>query len=600
MIFLSGNIGDIFAVESFLNKEERRDLKTIWYGTRKQADIEALFRSLPNYPSLEHHRIAWNDFSQFWGFASKDECCQRMRLNGREAPHELLRAKDHSIIERFNDILKQNVPYNGSSFLRHKIADIKHIQLPESFVVICPYSSDKRLKERDFTAQDWKVCVEYLKASNRKGVVLNAGSDKVPSSEWIVNMTNMTTIQEAVEVLKLADGYFGIDSSLSVLAAKLFNYPNLIIKSVNQHCYMFAKCYYAPQTDFRFLVKTPFVPDDLDGPSNRVEPFCVENELNFLVPQGIGDSIWCLFKAQDLAKRLDGTKINIKIACWNKDTIESRALEFIRRFKFVNSAEMYEMPRNGNHGPVLQIGEPADANGIYRYIPDGYHPQIDSIDYVMIPNAPLERGIRLENWLPQVETNWNIMDDFVFTEDELYKADQFHEKNGPYVAFFMASLASNTTSGHNRSGLWRPEEWIDLGDKIHKKYGVNIVVTGTTWDEDYYNKSIANKVCHKKHWINCISDWPIAQTYAMLKKARFVVSYQSGIGIVAHYMGVPVAIFWRPKGNSISPYSYVSFEEGMASAWARPDMIAAKKFMPCIYGKHKVNDILEFAENNGW
>lgn len=322
--------------------------------------------------------------------------------------------------------------------------------------------------------------------------------------------------------------------------------------------------------------------------------------MRILVPQGIGDSIWCMFKVQDLVAKTDPGPIDIKIACWHVDAAESRAKHFLERFVFVNSVEMFVMPRIGNEGPVLLPGPPADGNGIYRYMADGRHPHLPDIDYAMMPNGPLEKAIRLEEWLPQFETNWDIMEDFQFMSHELNYADEFEKENGPFVTFFMASLANNTVSGHNRGPLWTPHDWLELGEKIHNKYGVKILVVGTTWDEDYYEKVIYPHTRHKDYWINKISQWPIAQTYAVVNKSRFVVSYQSGIGIVSHYLGRPVAIFWRPKGNSISPNSYVSFEEGMSSAWARPDYLAQNKLLPCIYGKHTVDDIMNFAETHGW
>jgi len=318
--------------------------------------------------------------------------------------------------------------------------------------------------------------------------------------------------------------------------------------------------------------------------------------MKILVPQGIGDSVWCLLKIQSLAKE---EPIDIRIACWHRNSIEDRALSFLKRFKFVNSVEMYEMPRNKNDGPVLLPGPPADENGIYRYISDG-KTTLPDIDYVMIPNTPLEKAIRLENWLPELETNWQIMNEYQFDQKELKIAEDYYNDNKEFVIFFMASLAGNTTSGHNRNSLWRPEEWVDLGDKLHNKLGVNIVIVGTTWDEDYYHHSIKKLIKNKTYWKNCISKWEISQTYAIINKSRFVISYQSGIGIVSHYLGKPVAIFWRPKGDSISPNSYVSFEEGMATAWANPEYLASNRLMPCIYGRHKVNDILDYIEKNNW
>lgn len=321
--------------------------------------------------------------------------------------------------------------------------------------------------------------------------------------------------------------------------------------------------------------------------------------MRILVPQGIGDSVWCVTKAQALAQKHDGV-IDLQVACFHENATEQRALDFLRRFSFVHSAEMYVVPRRGNDGPVLRPGPPADENGYYRYLHDGRSPDFPDIDYIMMPNSPLEKGIRLEHWLPELEINWDVMDAFQFRDEELAQAEKLKQRFGPYVVFFMASLANNTRSGHNRNGLWSVDDWLSLGKSVHQKYGVQIFVVGTTWDEDYYRACIKPKVQGLKYWRNYISQWPIAQTLAVLKGARFVVSYQSGIGIVSHYMGRPVAIFWRPRGDSISPNSYVSFDEGMASAWAKPNWQESGKFLPCIYGRHRPSDILKHAEQCGW
>lgn len=320
--------------------------------------------------------------------------------------------------------------------------------------------------------------------------------------------------------------------------------------------------------------------------------------MKILVPQGIGDSVWCLFKVQDLvAKKGDGV-IDLLVAAWYDNPMESRAVDFLRKFKFVHSANVFIMPRRINEGPVLQPGPPADENGYYRYIPDGPDAQIGDFDYALMPNAPLEKGIRLENWLPEIATNWKIMDDFVFTQQEEDFGNDFKRKMGNYVIFFMASLDGNTSSGHNRNALWTNKEWIELGEMLHARYNVNIVVVGTTWDESYYEYKIKPFVHTKPHWHNTISTWPIGHTLSVVKRSSLMVSYQSGLGNVAHYMGKPLAMFWRPKGDSISSHHYVSFEESMASAWARPDFLKRNLLLPCVYGKHKVNDILEFAKKH--
>ncbi len=316
--------------------------------------------------------------------------------------------------------------------------------------------------------------------------------------------------------------------------------------------------------------------------------------MKILIPQGIGDCVWALHKVQDVAKKKGDGRIEIFIACADPSNhIESRALEFVRRFKFVEKAEMKWIPTHDRVGATLLPGNPADENGYYRYISDG-EGVVDGIDYTLMPNAALERGIRLEDWLPEFEINWNIMDDFQFTTEEEARG-KLHKRDGEYVAFFPGSESSNTW-GHNRGGIWQPSDWIELGRRIQETLGVRILVVGAEYDRDYYDKFLKNHV----NWDDHIGRWGIGDTYAILKNARFVISYQSGIGIVSNYLGVPVAIFWRAKGDSINPHFYLSFEEGMASAWARPDMIESGKHLPLIYGRHDVNYIIDEIQKRKW
>jgi hypothetical protein len=97
--------------------------------------------------------------------------------------------------------------------------------------------------------------------------------------------------------------------------------------------------------------------------------------MNFLVAQGIGDSVWGLFKAQSIAKQYNQQELNIKIKVAglnNKnECIQSkqiRAFDFIKRFDFVNSVEVYPMPMGEKKGPVLLKGEVSDKDGLIRYI----------------------------------------------------------------------------------------------------------------------------------------------------------------------------------------------------------------------------------------
>jgi hypothetical protein len=325
--------------------------------------------------------------------------------------------------------------------------------------------------------------------------------------------------------------------------------------------------------------------------------------MNYLLPQGIGDSIWALVKIEGFAKHFNDPNIHIKVACFYDSPEEKRAVDFISRFSFITSVAPYLVPYVGQQGPVLQPGNIADENGHYRYLPDGI-PRLfplPGIDYVLIPNAPLERGQYLENWFPQIPSRWDIMDDFRFTESEINTGKTIHEENGNFVTFFMGNISNNTSSGHNRNGIWSPQDWYNLGNFLIDTYDVNIVVVGSDSDREYFDRMVVPMIPtkQKQRWTNCVGGKTIGETFSITKRSKAVISYQSGIGIVSSYIGVPVAIFWRAKGDSILADRYLSLDEDMAKAWVPPQM-RETKHLPLIYGRHGVTYILDKIEKLGW
>ena len=313
----------------------------------------------------------------------------------------------------------------------------------------------------------------------------------------------------------------------------------------------------------------------------------------FFVPQGIGDSIWAIHKAADISRhRGDGT-VSIRLACGGMNQeIESRAVPFLRRFSFIDDVALLM-------APVHPYGPAVDKDGFYRYIPDGPAGAPFGCDYALIPNAALEKGIRLEAWLPEFECDWGIMRHFRFLPEELEFASTLREQLGRYVIFYPGPLEGNTSCGHNRGMIWEPDHWARLGHELHERYGVQIVVVGASYDADYWTQFLSRRV-NPSFWHEYIGKWHIAQTYAVVKGAECCVSYQSGIGIVASYLGVPTAIFWRAKGDSVRGDCLLHFEESFKDAWVDPAMLEAGKHLGCVYGRHDVDYIAGEIAGRGW
>lgn len=317
--------------------------------------------------------------------------------------------------------------------------------------------------------------------------------------------------------------------------------------------------------------------------------------MKFLLPTGIGDSVWALHKIQAVAQKHGSSheEINVGLVCGVESKIETRALDFLRRFKFIDSVRMcpgYSILKE----PVFRV------DGCWNYIEDGFYKFKGEDWCVLIPNEPLERGVRLEKWLPDIPIRWDIWDDFHIRAEEIEHAGQIMPK-GPYAVFYPGPLDGNTVQGHNRDMLWRPQDWIELGRRLYEEHKLRIVVVGAPYDAAYYDTVIGpNLNGASGYWKNLIGRTSLGALWTITRYANLVVSYQAGVGIVSTYLHAPTAIFWRPKGNSIVRESYLSFDEKMASAWVPPAVQAAGTHLPLIYGRHDVDYIMREVKSRSW
>jgi hypothetical protein len=253
-ILLTGGLGDVITLESFFPPELRRLVKIVYYATRAKGRVEELFRSLPGYRGVGGHVSVWDDYAALFAFMSKPEVASHVKRAGRPLPEKWGLVQDWSISRIFPLIHRGVLPYTGSSLLTGGLADISHFHLPDGYVVVCPYTiNDKRMASRDFDRGDWDRLVARLERTGTPAVVVNQGTDPVPTHPLITDLSNRTTVPEAVEVVKQAKGYFGIDSAFSVVAAKLFDPPMLVVKSQNGHLASNTNVYFAPKTTHTYI-----------------------------------------------------------------------------------------------------------------------------------------------------------------------------------------------------------------------------------------------------------------------------------------------------------------------------------------------------------
>ena len=324
--------------------------------------------------------------------------------------------------------------------------------------------------------------------------------------------------------------------------------------------------------------------------------FFVAKKSNFTikigVPPGIGDSLWCVTKIQDIKKK-DGAQ---EVVLCVKSTDLNRSDDFLGRFDFIDKVIYGDFPIHPDMG-----NKPAIFDcGVYRYLSS--EKNVVGFDHLLIPNGDLEMGRRLETWLSEYETNFDIAKNWAFKQADIETGLKCSGEIGrPYCVFFLGAVAGNTNSGHNRGQLWSIADWIELGRLIHKYFDLDIVVVGAPYDVEF-SKMLWKKLDagQARYWHNWCGHTDIGETYAIAMLSHFVISYQSGIGIWSVYLGIPTAIWWRPYGNSISPQFFLSFDEKMASAWAPKAALESNMYMPLIYTKCTPKSIVVNIGKQNW
>jgi hypothetical protein len=236
-IFLCGAIGDVIAIECYLSDAARASLEAVCLPDSDYGFIPSLFGSIPNYPKLTRYIEVCPGHNRQWH--NKAMLLERMVVEGfrpkdADGTVRLIEAQDWSLDQVFAEYNEGTaLKYNGSSFARHTLAQNP---VAGTYYAVCPYAGidvSGCNGGRNFDADDWEATLKHLDDVDLSGVVVGKGDGWVPEHPRLLNMMNKTTLNEALEVVKNATGYIGVDSSMSVMASKTVKQDNFHLKTVN-------------------------------------------------------------------------------------------------------------------------------------------------------------------------------------------------------------------------------------------------------------------------------------------------------------------------------------------------------------------------------
>lgn len=227
-------IGDALCVEASWTHEEKKSLTTLYHATIVQDEIREVFDAM--YDQEIEHVTLW--YENTWNYCG----------NKSVVPDDALLPSP------------QMKPYQGSSLNKKTLADIRKFQLPERYVAIQATTRYGSLEHRrNFLPEDWAGMRRALDVWGIPGVLI--GSDPSTFQQPDIDLIGQTTILEAIEIVKGATVFCGIDSCMSVVAAKCLK-GKFYVRSINPH--IEAEFYFMPR--FQDLVLTTVMMPDTIPP----------------------------------------------------------------------------------------------------------------------------------------------------------------------------------------------------------------------------------------------------------------------------------------------------------------------------------------------
>lgn len=235
------------------------------------------------------------------------------------------------------------------------------------------------------------------------------------------------------------------------------------------------------------------------------------------VPPGVGDVYWCLTKLKAFKEHEGIDHIELCI----QQAGPARALPWAQMVDFVDACSYFRF-----HPPRTALEQ--------GYMKGG----IRGVDAVMWPNAIVDRGIRLEQWLPQLPIDLGFE---IRTQD----------MGPPRVVVYASSEAINQAWVPNLG----PGYWVDLIYELNYRVGP-VTVIGAHWDKSFHDRLPG--LAPRPPWEPLVGNTTLPQVADILKKARVVIGVISGMTILANHFRTPTIAFCPDKHHPDFPRAWVA------------------------------------------
>jgi ADP-heptose:LPS heptosyltransferase len=255
---------------------------------------------------------------------------------------------------------------------------------------------------------------------------------------------------------------------------------------------------------------------------------------------GIGDSLWVIQKLINT-----GEKFHWQI----HDGNPQRGKQVFDLLPQVTASCEY---KPGLHYSVIK------PNNIARYT--NAWSGIQQQDFYLSANEHLEAGRRIDNFLPDLPTSYELPFQTQAWEAEVKE----RYTNGPYIGIYASAYSTA-----RNWGFWQEDGWLKLIRLVNNLIpAATFVLIGAEWDAELAGNLRSLLQRHHISYISTIGQ-PLGFVIEMMKRLDYGFYFPSGLGVLSGLLHRPSVMFYPPALPKL------------ACTWADPVIIEDGSFKEC-------------------
>lgn len=260
------------------------------------------------------------------------------------------------------------------------------------------------------------------------------------------------------------------------------------------------------------------------------------------LPSGIGDCAWALFKLVHVKNEIDVIEI--------ADGWPYRTREFVELCGFEAKYAPF------NYADILM------SQHVNKWETWGQVREARCKGVLIAPNQHLEQGRRIEEWLPDLPTNFNLR--LHTTEAHKQRAQELlREVRQQCGDLPLLGVSCASYRGSDAWKTWRAEQWIDCLKRV-MRLDIQPVLIGGYWDD------CTADVADALGLPNLVGKTNIGVAVEIQKELDAYFGYSSGLGVIRVMQDLPCMMLWPDHEPDQRPLS---------TSWVPQEMLWSKRYV---------------------